>query len=404
MSTVVIVGGGQAGGQAAASLRTEGFTGRIVMVGAEPVLPYQRPPLSKGFLAGALTVDRLLLKPEAFYEQGAVEPLLGVSVIAIDAGSRQLRLSDGGDLVYDQLLLATGGRPRPLTCPGAGHPRIHYIRTIADIDAMRPGFNPGARLTIIGAGYIGLEVAAVAARHGLAVTVLEAAPMVLGRVACPEVARFFQRTHQRAGVDIRCGVQVLAIEGDGTELRVVTNNGAPIAADLVVAGIGLLPNVELAETAGIACDNGIVVDQDCRTSVADIFAAGDCANQLSAIYGYRMRLESVNNAIEQAKAVAAAMCRKSKPFMQAPWFWSDQYDLKLQTAGINRGYDQIAVRGDPDSGSFAVFYLAQGRLLAVDAINRPAEFILARTLIPKRAVLSAERLIDEGIAVKDLAA
>lgn len=404
MSTVVIVGGGQAGGQAAVSLRSEGFTGRIVMVGAEPVLPYQRPPLSKGFLAGALTVDRLLLKPEAFYPQAAVEPLLGVSVIAVDAGSRQLRLSDGGDLGYDQLLLATGGRPRPLTCPGAEHPRIHYIRTIADIDAMRPGFNPGARLTIIGAGYIGLEVAAVAARHGLAVTVLEAAPMVLGRVACPEVASFFQRTHERAGVDIRCGVQVLAIEGDGSQVRVVTNNGVPIAADLVVVGIGLLPNVELAEAAGIACDNGIVVDQDCRTSVTDIFAAGDCANQLSAIYGYRMRLESVNNAIEQAKVVAAAMCGKSKPFLQAPWFWSDQYDLKLQTAGINRGYDQIAVRGDPDSGSFAVFYLAQGRLLAVDAINRPAEFILARTLIPKRTVLSAEKLIDEGVAVKDLAA
>ncbi|MGK2914898.1 MAG: NAD(P)/FAD-dependent oxidoreductase [Porticoccaceae bacterium] len=399
---IVIAGGGQAAGQAAASLRTEGFTGRIVMVGAEPVLPYQRPPLSKGFLAGTLTLDRLLLKPEAFYEQAAVEPVLGVSVTTVDVGSRRIRLSDDRDLAYDQLLLATGGRPRPLSRPGAEHPRVHYLRTIADVDGLRPHFNPGARLTIIGAGYIGLEVAAVAAQHGLAVSVVEAAPTVLGRVTCPEVARFFQWVHEQAGVNIRCGAQVVRIDDDSTGMRVVTDIGEPIVADLVVAGIGLLPNVELAASAGIACDNGIVVDQNCRTSAPEIFAAGDCANQPNPIYDCWMRLESVNNAIEQAKTAAAAMCGKSKPFAQAPWFWSDQYDFKLQTAGISRGYDEIAVRGNPDSGSFAVFYLLQGRLLAVDAINRPAEFILARTLIPKRAVLSAARLSDDQVPVKEL--
>lgn len=401
----VLVGGGQAAGQAAASLRQEGFAGRIVMVGAERVLPYQRPPLSKEFLAGTLTVDRLLLKPEAFYEQAAVETILGVSAVAIDAELRRLRLSDGRTINYDRLLLATGGRPRLLTCPGAERSPIHYVRTIADVEGLRARFNPGARLTIIGAGYIGLEVAAIAVRHGLAVSVLEAGPTVLGRVTCPEVARFFQWAHQQAGVDIRCGAQVVRIDGgDADEARVVTDTGELIAADLVVAGIGLSPNVELAEAAGIACDNGILVDQDCRTSVPGIYAAGDCATQPSPIYGCRMRLESVNNAIEQAKTAAAAMCGKSKPYARAPWFWSDQYDLKLQTAGINRGYDQIVVRGNPDSRSFAVFYLLQGRLLAVDAINRPAEFILARNLVPQRAVLSSARLSDDRVPVKELAA
>lgn len=406
---VVIVGAGQAGGQAAASLRAEGFAGRIVLVGAEPTLPYQRPPLSKGFLAGALSLDRLLLKPPAFYTQGGIEARLGVDVVAIDSAARQLRLSDGGNLAYHQLLLATGGRPRLLTCAGAELPQVHYLRTIADVEALRPHFQPGARLTVIGAGYIGLEVAAVAVQHGLAVTVLEAAPTVLGRVACAEVAGFFKWVHEQAGVVIHCGAQVNRIlahdsMAHGNEVEVITDTGASVAADLVVAGIGLLPNVELAEAAGIACANGIIVDQDGRTSMPNIFAAGDCASQLSRIYDCRMRLESVNNAIEQAKTAAAAMCGKSKPFTQTPWFWSDQYDLKLQTAGISRGYDEIVVRGVPASGSFAVFYLQGGRLLAVDAINRPAEFILARTLIPKRAQVSTRRLADDAIAVKELAA
>jgi 3-phenylpropionate/trans-cinnamate dioxygenase ferredoxin reductase subunit len=402
--TALILGGGQAGAQAATSLRQEGFGGRILLIGAEPLLPYQRPPLSKAFLAGELPRERLLIKPEAFYRQADVEPVLGVAATALDVQARLLTLGDGQQRAFDQLLFATGGRPRQLDCPGADHPRLHYLRTVADVDQMRPAFVAGARLVIIGAGYIGLEVAAVAAKHGLRVTVLEAAPRVLARVTSPEVSEFFQRIHAQAGVEIRCNTGVARIEGTADLARVITDDGEGLDAELVLAGIGLLPNVELAQAAGIACDNGILVDELGNTSAAGILAAGDCANHPNAIYACRFRLESVHNAIEQAKTAAATMAGKHKPYAQVPWFWSDQYDIKLQTAGMNRGYDQVVVRGDPATRSFAVFYLQANRLLAVDAINRPAEFILARTLIPREGTVDAARLADDAVAVKDLLA
>jgi 3-phenylpropionate/trans-cinnamate dioxygenase ferredoxin reductase subunit len=400
--TALILGGGQAGGQAAASLRQEGFGGRILLIGAEPLPPYQRPPLSKAFLAGELPKERLLIKPEAFYRQAEVKSLLGVAATSLDAQAKRLTLDDGQQLAFDQLLFATGGRPRQLDCPGADHPRLHYLRTVADVDQMRPAFVAGARLVIIGAGYIGLEVAAVAAKRGLRVTVLEAAPRVLARVTSPEVSEFFQRIHAQAGVEIRCNTGVARIEGTADLARVITDDGEGLDAELVLAGIGLLPNVELAQAAGIACDNGILVDELGNTSAAGILAAGDCANHPNAIYACRFRLESVHNAIEQAKTAAATMAGKHKPYAQVPWFWSDQYDIKLQTAGMNRGYDRVVVRGDPATRSFAVFYLLGKRLLAVDAINRPAEFILARTLIPRQGTVDAARLADDAVPVKDL--
>ena len=402
--TALILGGGQAGAQAAASLRQEGFGGRVLLIGAEPMLPYQRPPLSKAFLAGELPRERLLIKPEAFYRQADVEALLGVAATTLDAQDKSLTLGNGEQLAFDQLLLATGGRPRQLDCPGADHPRLHYLRTVADVDQLRPAFTAGARLVIIGAGYIGLEVAAVAAKHGLRVTVLEAAPRVLARVTSPEVSEFFQRIHAQAGVEIRCNTGVARIEGTADLARVITDDGEGLDAELVLAGIGLLPNVELAQAAGIACDNGILVDELGNTSAAGILAAGDCANHPNAIYACRFRLESVHNAIEQAKTAAATMAGKHKPYAQVPWFWSDQYDIKLQTAGMNRGYDQVVVRGDPATHSFAVFYLQANRLLAVDAINRPAEFILARTLIPREGTVDTARLADDAVPVKDLLA
>ncbi|MGD9983413.1 MAG: NAD(P)/FAD-dependent oxidoreductase [Porticoccaceae bacterium] len=402
--TALVLGGGQAGAQAAASLRQEGFGGRILLIGAEPLLPYQRPPLSKAFLAGELSRERLLIKPEAFYRQADVEPVLGVAATTLDAQAKRLTLDDGQQLAFDQLLLATGGRPRQLDCPGADHPRLHYLRTVADVDQMRLTFAAGARLVIIGAGYIGLEVAAVAAKHGLRVRVLEAAPRALARVTSPEVSEFFQRVHAEAGVEIRCNTTVTRIEGSADLARVITGDGESLDAELVLAGIGLLPNVELAQNAGIACDNGILVDELGNTSVAGILAAGDCANHPNAVYGCRFRLESVHNAIEQAKTAAATMAGKHKPYTQVPWFWSDQYDIKLQTAGINRGYDSVVVRGDPATRSFAVFYFQANRLLAVDAINRPAEFILARTLIPRQGTVDAARLADDAVPVKDLLA
>ncbi len=402
--TALILGGGQAGAQGAASLRQEGFGGRILLVGEEPLPPYQRPPLSKAFLAGELAQERLLIKPETFYRQHDIELLLGVKATGLDTVARELRLADGQPLPYDQLLLATGGRPRHLECPGADHPRLRYLRTAADVEQLRPDFRPGARLVVIGAGYIGLEVAAVAAKHGLQVTVLEAAPRVLARVAGTEISAFFERIHTEAGVAIHCNTGVTAIEGGSGLALVRTSAGDLVAADLVLAGIGLLPNVELAAAAGIACDNGILVDELGQTSVAGVFAAGDCTNHPNAIYGCRWRLESVHNAIEQAKTAAATMASKHKPYDQVPWFWSDQYDIKLQTAGINRGYDQAVVRGDPATRSFAVFYLRAGRLLAVDAINRPAEFIAARLAIPRTPQVDAERLRDDGLSPQTLLA
>lgn len=398
----LILGGGQAGAQGAASLRQEGFGGRILLVGEEPLPPYQRPPLSKAFLAGELAQERLLIKPEAFYRQHDIELLLGVAATSLDTAARELRLADGRPLPYDQLLLATGGRPRRLECPGADHPRVRYLRTAADVEQLRPDFRPGARLVVIGAGYIGLEVAAVAAKHGLRVTVLEAAPRVLARVAGAEISAFFDRIHNAASVAIRCDTGVAAIEGGPGLALVRTSDGDLIEADLVLAGIGLLPNVELAAAAGIPCDNGILVDELGRTSVSGVFAAGDCTNHPNGIYGCRWRLESVHNAIEQAKTAAATMAGKSKPYNQVPWFWSDQYDIKLQTAGINRGYDQTVLRGDPATRSFAVFYLRGGRLLAVDAVNRPAEFIATRLAIPRNPQVDAERLRDDHLSPQTL--
>jgi len=404
--TVIIVGGGQAGAQAAVSLRREGFDGRVVLIGDEPVLPYQRPPLSKTFLAGELAKERLFIKPAAFYDKINVERMLGETVCAIDSSEQLITLASEQTLHYDHLILATGGRVRTMPCSGADHPCVNYLRTLADVEAMQDKFTEGARLVVIGGGYIGLETAAVAVKHGLKVTLLVARPTPLSRVTSPEVGKFFEDVHREAGVTLCCDTEVTAIEddaGDGKTAAVVTCSGYRVLADMVVVGIGLLPNVELAESAGVACDNGILVDEYGRTSVDNIFAAGDCANHPNPIYQRRIRLESVQNAVDQGKTVAATICGKDKPYAQVPWFWSDQYDLKMQTAGINSGYDQKVVRGDPASRSFAVFYLLEGRLLAVDAINRPAEFVVARNIIGKSLEVNVERLQDDSIPAKALA-
>lgn len=400
--TVLIIGGGQAAAQTAASLRTEGFSGNIVLVGLESVLPYQRPPLSKAYLAGTLARERLFLKPSSFYEQHRVETHLGVSVTSIFIEARKAELSDGRVLAFDYLVFATGGRPRRLNCPGGDHPGLYYFRNMADVEAIQPRMEAGARLVLIGGGYIGLEIAAVASKLGLKVTVLEAMPSLLARVTCTDVATFYQREHDQHGVDIRCGVTVSGIGGSDESPRVMTDGGNEFEADVVIAGIGLLPNVELAEQAGLTCNNGIIVDDHGRTSIDNIFAAGDCTQHPSSVYDAMVRLESVPNAIEQGKTVAATICGKSKPYRQVPWFWSDQYDIKLQTAGLNRGYDQVVMRGKPETRSFAAFYLREGRLLAVDAINRPVEFSLSKAWIADRLHIAAERLADESIPPKSL--
>ena len=403
---VVIVGAGHAAGQAAASLRQEGYEGAITMIGNEPYIPYQRPPLSKKFLAGEIGIDRVYFKPPEFYEKENVTVKLGTRVTEIDRNAKTVHTDKGETLTYSKLLLTTGSRVRELNLPGFDLEGVFYLRNVGDVEGIQSYFNKGGKCVIVGGGYIGLEVAAVAAKHGIDVTVLEMAPMVMARVVDPIVSRFYERVHKEEGVKIVTGAAVSGFEGKNGQLTKVTcADGTAHEADFVVVGVGILPNVELAVEANLKVENGIAVDECCRTSDPDIYAAGDCTNHPNPLLGERLRLESVHNALEQAKTAAAAICGKEKPYAQIPWFWSDQYDLKLQIVGLSAGYDQAVVRGNPDEGrSFAVFYLKEGRLIAVDAINRAPEFMMSKQLIAKGVSIPAEKLRDESINMKEMAA
>lgn len=397
---LVVVGGGQAALQTIQTSRQNGFEGSITLVADEPYPPYQRPPLSKKYLAGSLPRERLFLKPASFYESRHVDLLLGTRAEEIDLAGSRLRLSDGRKLEFDRLLLATGSRPRELDVPGAGLRGIHYLRSIADVDAIGEAFVAGARLLIVGAGYIGLEVAAVARERGLEVTVLEAADRVLGRVVCPEMSVFYQEYHRRAGVDIRLGAAVDAFIGEERVEAVRTAGGERFDCDLVIAGIGVRPNVALAEQAGLSCDNGIVVDCYARSEDPRIFAAGDCTSHPHPLVSGRVRLESVHNAVEQGKAAAFSLLGRQQGFTDTPWFWSDQYDLKLQIAGLALDYDEIVLRGEMGPGGFAVYYLSSGRLVAVDAVNSPRDFILAKKLIAAQRQIPRAAIADRQTDLK----
>jgi 3-phenylpropionate/trans-cinnamate dioxygenase ferredoxin reductase subunit len=396
-SPLVIIGAGQAASQLVASLAQEGFAGEICLIGDEPHLPYQRPPLSKKFLAGELTLDRLYVKPAAFYEKAGGRLLLGQRARCIDRAGRAVLLADGSRLPYSTLVLATGSRPRELPLPGA-----LYLRNIADVDAIRARLAPGKSLVVIGGGYIGLELAAVAVKLGVGVTVLEQAPRLMARGVGPVVSQFYARLHGEEGVVIRTGAVVRGLETNGAIRRVVCAD-ATHDADIVVIGAGAVPNVELAHEAGLAIEDGIVVDAQCRTDDASIYAIGDCTSQHHDLVGRRLRLESVHNALEQARLAAAAICGRKPPVIQVPWFWTDQYDVKMQMAGLSSGHDLAVVRGDAERGrSFAVFYLREGTLVAVDAVNRAPEFMMSKQLIAERAKIDPTRLGDESVAMKDM--
>ncbi|NKF24021.1 NAD(P)/FAD-dependent oxidoreductase [Solimonas marina] len=399
---VLIIGAGQAGGEVASSLRQQGFEGSITLLGDEAYLPYRRPPLSKTFLSGEATLESLLIKTQAVYEKNRIDCQLGIGVETLDRAAHEVRLYDGTSIAYGKLVLATGGRPRRLSLPGADHPNVHYVRTIDDILRLKAQFTEGKRLAIIGGGYIGLEAAAVGIKKGLNVTVIEAMPRVLARVAAPEVSTFYERVHRARGVDVRTGVGVHALEGDALVDAVVLADGTRIATDVVIVGIGLIPNTELAESSGLEISNGIVVDLQTRTSDPDIYAVGDCTQHRNAFYDNSMRLESVPNAMEQARVAAAAILGKPAEYSAVPWFWSDQYDLKLQMVGLSQGYDQLAVRGDMNGESFAVFYLRDGVVISADAVNRPQEFMVAKKLVADRAKIDAAQLTDESVVLKTL--
>jgi 3-phenylpropionate/trans-cinnamate dioxygenase ferredoxin reductase subunit len=401
--TVVIVGASHAAVQAIDTLRREGHAGRIVLVGDEPWLPYNRPPLSKKYLSGELERERLFLRGQQFYDQHGVELRLGTRVTAIDRGDRRLRLHDNGELQYDQLILCIGSRNRQLEVPGHGLAGIHYLRTIADVDGIVADLPGARRLVVVGAGYIGLEAAASARHLGLEVTVLEMAERPLARVVAPEMSAYYQRRHEREGVQLLCNVSVGGFLGgaDG-RVRAVACSAGEFPADLVIVGVGILPEVTLAASAGLRCDNGVYVDEQCRSSDPHIYAAGDCTNHPSLRYGRRVRLESVDNAVEQAKTAASNICGKPAQHGHVPWFWSDQYDLRLQIAGLSQGYDQTVLRGDPESGKFALYYLAGGELLAVDAVSSPKDFMTGKKWIGEHKRPDPARLADPTVDLKTL--
>ena len=385
--TIVIVGGGQAAGQAAASLRQEGCDDRILLLAEEPHIPYQRPPLSKQYLAGTQGLDRVHLRPASFYRTKHIEVRPGVRVERLDPSGKTAMCANGETIRYRKLLLATGARPRRLRVPGGDLPGVYYLRTIGDVDAIRADLRPGRRLVVVGGGYIGLEVAAVAVSLGARVTVLEMEDRVLQRVASVEMSAFYTTLHTGNGVVVRTRSRAAAFAGDARLDAVVCEDGARVAADLAVVGVGVTPNVELAAAAGLPCDDGIVVDEYARTDAPDVYAAGDCTNHPNAVLGRRLRLESVPNAMEQARVAAANLAAadgKARPYATVPWFWSDQYDCKLQMVGFAADGEQSVTRGDPTSGSFATFHLRGLELVAADAVNSPREFMAARQLVGRK--------------------
>ncbi len=394
---LIIVGAGQAAAQSVLTLTQKSYSGRITVVGDEPYPPYQRPPLSKKYLSGELQRERLFIRPAAFYEQHGVTLTLGASVEQLEPEQQRITLADGRELHYDNLLLATGSRVRKIDVPGADLPGIHYLRTVTDADSILGSLGAAKRVVIVGAGYIGLEVAAVARAHGAHVTVFEAADRVMARVVCPEVAAFYRGVHEAAGVEILCDTGVGGFAGETHVTGVIADDGKAYPCDVAVVGIGIEPETALAEQAGLDCDDGICVDEYAGTSEPLIYAAGDCTNHPNTLLDRRIRLESVHNAIEQSKTAALSLLGEPTAYAQVPWFWSDQYDLKLQIAGISAGYDRVVLRGDPAERKFAAYYLRDSRLIAVDAVNSPKDFLLGKRLVAQRVVLTPQRIEDPAL-------
>jgi len=378
---VVIIGASHAAAEAISCLRRAGWGERITLIGDENCLPYQRPPLSKAYYKGDINADKLTIKKRSFYDSAKVDLILGKRANLINRDSKEVLLQDGKKIPYSKLILATGTRARILPVEGADAACIKYLRTLADVDDIKASLAPRGKLLIVGAGYIGLEVAASAIKQGIEVTVLEAQGRVLARVTSEYVSAFYQDIHREAGVDIRLDAGLKRFSTEANSNYAELEDGELIKFDCAIIGIGVIPNVELAEQAGLACGNGIVVDEFTRTEDPDIYAVGDCSNHHSYLYKKRIRLESVPNAVAQAKTAALSICGDNRAYNQLPWFWSDQYDVKLQTAGLMQDHDEILVDGDVKARKFTVSYFNEGKLIALDAINSPAEFMKAKKRI-----------------------
>ncbi len=401
MTGIVIIGAGHAAGQAAASLSQAKFEGPITIIGDEAHVPYQRPPLSKQYLAGTQLADKVYLRAEKFYADKDIQLMLDTRATQIDPSTKTINLDNGETIAYEKLLISTGSRPRKLSIEGSDLSGIHYLRTMDDVDGIRADVKPGANLVIVGGGYIGLEVAAVGIELGMNVHVLEMEERILQRVTTPEMSAYYHKLHTDRGVHIHTQTGVTGFSGNGSVEKVLCGDES-FDADIVIVGIGIIPNIEIAEEAGIHCDNGIVVDDHCRTSDPDIYAVGDCTNHPNPLMNKRLRLESVPNAMDQARVSTANMLGDDKVYAAIPWFWSDQYDLKLQMVGFSADGDSQVLRGDMDTHQFAIFYLKDGKVVAADAVNSPKEFMLCKQLVGKPA--DPAKLADPETDLKSLLA
>lgn len=398
----VIVGASHGGAQVATRLRRLGWEGQISLIGDEPHLPYHRPPLSKDYLKGDKTREGIQLHNEVAYEKSGVELLLGSRVEQINRDAKHIALDNGQSIDYEKLVLAVGARPRILPLPGSDLEGVFYLRNADDVDRIRAASVKGKRAVVIGGGYIGLEAAASLRLLGIEVTVLEAMSRILQRITCEAISGFFTRVHREEGVDIRTEAQANAIIGSERVTGVELDTGEVVEADFVIIGIGVLPNTELAENAGLVVGNGIEVNEFAQTSDPNIYAIGDCASFMHPQYGRQIRLESVQNANDQAVVAARSICDKAEPYNAVPWFWSDQYDVKLQIAGLAEGADEIITRGDINSGrSVSLLYLKDKKLLAVDAVNMPRDFVFGKKVIQEQRDLDTDKLADAGVSITD---
>ena len=402
---VVIVGAGHGGAQAAVALRQGGFAGSIAMIGNEAEPPYERPPLSKEYLAQEKPFERIYIRPPTFWAEKNIELMLGQEVETVDPVAHTLTTADGAVISYGKLIWATGGNPRAMNCPGNNLHGVHAVRNRADVDKIMEELKTADRIVVIGGGYIGLEAAAVLTKLGKHVTLLEALPRVLNRVAGEELSDFFEAEHRAHGVDLRTGCGVVALVGEGRISGVELDDGTVLPADMAIVGIGIIPAVGPLLVAGAAGGNGVDVDAQCRTSLPDVFAIGDCAAHSNAFAdGQVIRLESVQNANDMASIAAKTICGEDKDYAATPWFWSNQYELKLQTVGLSTGYDQTALRGDPAARSFSVLYFKQGRLIALDCVNNVKDYVQGRKLVEQGLIALPEDLADTDHPLKEWAA
>jgi 3-phenylpropionate/trans-cinnamate dioxygenase ferredoxin reductase component len=396
----VIVGAGQAGFQLALSLRGEGYEGPVTLIGEEPHHPYQRPPLSKGFMAGKQDIEGTALRPAAYYKDHLIDLMVGEKVAGIEGTGRRVRLASGVHIPFGSLVLAVGARNRTLPVQGADLDGVCYLRTIAEAVEIKQRLENASNVVVIGGGFIGLELAAAARSHGKSVTVLEAQTRLMPRVVAPIISEFYGKVHTDQGVTIVLGAAVTGITGSKRVGEVLLADGTAYPADLVLVGIGVLPNIELALNLGLAVANGVVVNEHLRTESEGVYAIGDCADHPNRFAGGRTRIESVQNAVDHARCVAAAIAGRPEPYEAVPWFWTDQFDIKLQMAGLSGGFDQTVVRGDPEARKFSVFYFKDGRLAAVDSINRPADHMVARKLMANGTTLTPAQAADLSVDLK----